>query len=60
MRRSSGRKHYLDAAELLILTDACGVNRPRARVWLCDLQQKLCNRHGLRVTVCHYPPGGSK
>ena len=44
----------------LILADAGGANSPRARVWLCDLQQKLCNRHGLRVTVCHYPPGASK
>ncbi|EQD68491.1 Transposase, Rhodopirellula-type, partial [mine drainage metagenome] len=58
--RSSGRKHYPDAAELLILADAGGADSPRARVWLCDLQQKLCNRHGLRVTVCHYPPGASK
>ena len=32
----------------------------RSKVWKCDLQQKLCNRHGLRVTVCHYPPGASK
>ncbi len=58
--RSSGRKHYPGAAELLILADAGGANSPRSRVWLCDLQQKLCNRYGLRVTVCHYPPGASK
>lgn len=32
----------------------------RSRVWPCDLQQKLCNRNGLRVSVCHYPPGASK
>jgi hypothetical protein len=24
------------------------------------LQEKLCNRFGLTVTVCHYPPGCSK
>jgi len=58
--RSSGRKHYPDAAQLLILADSGGANSPRSRVWKCDLQQKLCNRHQLRVTVCHYPPGASK
>jgi hypothetical protein len=58
--RSSGRKQYPRADELLILADCGGANSPRSRVWKCDLQQKLCNRHDLRVTVCHYPPGGSK
>ncbi len=58
--RSSGRKHYPGADELLILADSGGANSTRSRVWKCDLQQKLCNRHGLRVTVCHYPPGASK
>lgn len=29
-------------------------------MWLCDLTQKLCNRHGLRVIVRHYPPAASK
>lgn len=58
--RSHGRKHYPDADELLILADCGGANSARSRVWKCDLQQKLCNRHGLRVTVCHFPPGASK
>ncbi len=58
--RSNGRKHYPRADELLILADCGGANSARSRVWKCDLQQKLCNRHGLRVTVCHYPPGASK
>ncbi|MGH8731171.1 MAG: ISAzo13 family transposase [Burkholderiales bacterium] len=58
--RSSGRRHYPGADELLILADSGGANSSRSRVWKCDLQQKLCNRHGLRVTVCHYPPGASK
>ena len=58
--RSCGQKHYPGASELLILADAGGANSPRCRVFKCDLQQKLCNRHGLRVTVCHYPPGASK
>ena len=58
--RSNGRKHNPDAAELLILADSGGANSSRSKVWKCDLQQKLCNRHALRVTVCHYPPGASK
>jgi len=58
--RSRGRNHYPGAEQLLILADCGGANSARSRVWKCDLQQKLCNRHGLRVTVCHYPPGASK
>jgi Rhodopirellula transposase DDE domain len=58
--RSDGKKHHPDAAELLILADSGGANSPRCKVWKCDLQQKLCNKHGLSVTVCHYPPGASK
>lgn len=58
--RSYGKKHYPEAGELLILADSGGANSPRCNVWKCDLQQRLCNEHGLRVTVCHYPPGASK
>jgi hypothetical protein len=58
--RTSGKKYYVDARELLILADSGGANSSRCKVWKCDLQQKLCNKHGLRVTVCHYPPGASK
>ena len=58
--RSYGKKHYVGATELLILADSGGANSPRCKVWKCDLQQKLCNEHGLSVTVCHYPPGASK
>jgi len=55
-----GRKDYPHAERLLILADSGGANSARSRVWKCDLQQKLCNRHGLGVTVQHYPPGASK
>jgi hypothetical protein len=58
--RSYGKKHYPGATELLILADSGGANSARCRLWRCELQQKLCNRHGLRVSVCHYPPGASK
>lgn len=57
---SYGKKHYTGATELLILADSGGANGSRCKVWKCDLQQKLCNAHGLSITVCHYPPGASK
>lgn len=55
-----GSKRYAGADTLLLLADCGGGNSARARVWKRDLQHKLCNRHGLTVTVCHYPPGASK
>jgi hypothetical protein len=55
-----GKPHYGGAKELLILADSGGANSWRCRAWKCELQQKLCNAHGLSVTVCHYPPGASK
>jgi hypothetical protein len=58
--RTEGKKHYPHASKLLILADGGGSNSPRSRLWKRDLQEKLCNRHGLAVTVCHYPPGTSK
>ena len=35
-------------------------NRAGSYVWKYGLQTKLCNRFGISVTVCHYPPGTSK
>lgn len=58
--RTEGRKAYPEADRLLILADSGGANSSRSRVWKCDLQQKICNRYGLTVTVHHYPPGASK
>jgi hypothetical protein len=58
--RTRGSKDYPGAERLLILADSGGANSARSRVWKCDLQQKICNRHGLSVTVNHYPPGASK
>ena len=55
-----GRPRYPKARELLILADSGGSNGPRNAAWKHHLQAKLCDRHGLRVTVCHYPPGTSK
>lgn len=55
-----GRPAYRDAAGLLILADAGGSNSCRFRGWKQQLQEQLCDRCGLTVTVCHYPTGCSK
>jgi hypothetical protein len=57
--KGMGRRAYPDATELLITADAGGSNSPRTRLWKTELQ-KLANDTGLRLHVCHYPPGTSK
>ena len=51
---------YAPAEGLLILADAGGSNSCQSRVWKQQLQEQLCDRFGLTVTVCHYPTGCSK
>jgi len=58
--KSCGQKMYPRAQKLLILADAGGGNSARARGWKFHLQQQLVNAYGLKVTICHYPPGASK
>jgi hypothetical protein len=55
-----GIKIYQHADEILILADAGGSNGYASHVWKVKIQEILCDRHGLKVTVCHYPPGASK
>jgi hypothetical protein len=55
-----GQAAFPAAHELLILADGGGSNSARSRVWKQQLQEQLCDRHGLAVTVCHYPTGCSK
>jgi len=55
-----GCRVYPDTRSLLILADSGGSNGCRARAWKLSLQQRLCNKFGLTVTVCHYPTGCSK
>jgi hypothetical protein len=50
---------YPKAEELLIIADGGGSNGSRTRLWKRELQQ-LANDAGLKVTVCHFPPGTSK
>lgn len=58
--RSEGRRRYPHARSLLILADGGGSNGYRPRAWKYNLQHTLCDPHGLRVTLAHYPPGCSK
>lgn len=54
-----GRPVYPKASRLLITADAGGSNGPRLRLWKVELQ-KLADETGMRIAVCHFPPGTSK
>lgn len=56
----SGRAAYPEADRVLILADGGGSNGCRPRSWKQQLQERVCDRLGLTVTVCHYPTGCSK
>lgn len=58
--QGEGRAAYPAATEVLVVADGGGSNSARSRVWKQQLQEQLCDRLGLTVTVCHYPPGCSK
>ncbi|MGI0014741.1 MAG: ISAzo13 family transposase [Nitrososphaera sp.] len=58
--QQEGHATYPNAEEILILADAGGSNGCRPRVWKQQIQEQLCDRLGLHVTVCHYPTGCSK
>ncbi len=57
--RSMGKPTYPQATRLLITADAGGSNGSRLRLWKLELQ-KLADETGLRIVVCHFPPGTSK
>jgi DDE family transposase len=54
-----GSQRYPSAPALLITADGGGSNGSRNRLWKVALQQ-LANDIGLRMAVCHFPPGTSK
>jgi len=58
--RLEGRVRYPDAAHLYILADGGGSNASSSRAWKHGIQERLCDRHRIAVTVSHYPPGASK
>jgi hypothetical protein len=53
-----GSQRYPSAPALLITADGGGSNGSRNRLWKVALQQ-LANDIGLRMAVCHFPPGTS-
>jgi hypothetical protein len=55
-----GAQQYPHAKNILILADNGGSNRPTSVPLKYHLWNSLCLRHGLTVTVCHYPTGASK
>jgi hypothetical protein len=57
--RARGRLDYPTASRLLVTADAGGSNGYRYRVWKSELAA-LAAETGLRITVCHFPPGTSK
>ena len=57
--RKMGQKRYPRAKELLITADCGGSNSSRTRLWKVALQE-LADDLGLRLTICHFPPGTSK
>jgi len=57
--KNIGKKNYPNTKELLICADGGGSNASRSKLWKFYLQ-KFVNKTGLKITVCHYPPGTSK
>jgi Rhodopirellula transposase DDE domain len=57
--QEDGQALFPRTTDLLILADGGGSNASRSRVWKQQLHD-WCDRVGVRVTVCHYPPGCSK
>jgi hypothetical protein len=54
-----GKPGYPEANRLLITADGGGSNGHRNRLWKVALQE-LATETGLRISVCHFPPGTSK
>ncbi len=54
-----GAARFPQATRLLITCDGGGSNGSRVRAWKAQLAA-FAAETGLRITVCHYPPGTSK
>lgn len=54
-----GQRRFPRASELLITADGGGSNSSRSRLWKLSLQG-LADDLGLKLFVCHFPPGTSK
>jgi hypothetical protein len=56
---SMGQTRYRGSRRLLITADCGGSNGYKLRAWKHELAL-LAAETGLKITVCHYPPGTSK
>jgi transposase len=54
-----GAARFPKARQLLITADGGGSNSHRSRLWKVALQ-RLADATGLKLSVCHFPPGTSK
>ncbi len=54
-----GAELYPNSKELLITADGGGSNGSRTKLWKKELQN-FANEAGLKISVCHFPPGTSK
>jgi Rhodopirellula transposase DDE domain len=57
--KDMGSRRFPRAHDLLITADGGGSNSSRSRLWKVALQE-LADALGLRLRVCHFPPGTSK
>ena len=57
--RQMGQSRFPRATQLLITADGGGSNSSRSRLWKVSLQG-LADDLGLKLFVCHFPPGTSK
>jgi len=54
-----GQERFPRTTELLITADGGGSNSHRSRLWKVSLQE-LADEMGIKLNVCHFPPGTSK
>ena len=54
-----GNRRYPAATTLTVTADCGGANSNRVRLWKTECQ-RLADSTGLRIEVCHFPPGTSK
>src|SRR5262245_62029507 len=59
-RPQPGEPPWIFATSPCFGKTAPGGNGNRCKAWKLNLQEKMSDRFGLEVTVCHYPPGCSK
>jgi transposase len=57
--RQMGTRRFPAAKRLMITADGGGSNAARSRLWKVALQE-LADQIGLKLQVCHFPPGTSK